>query len=377
MRKLIILMLLSVRLAAAQPADEQLSAWAGGLAAAFASGEGERAMTAAIDIPQLVGRSLEGLEVSAGQRRDLIAGVSGGFALTRQIAAAVAAGGSYRYRRLVTRPEGRRPLFRMMDQDGNCNWHELVMGTGPDGKPRIVDLHIYMTGELLSTTMRGTFAVLLPNQGGFFARLLGGGATGADVEAFSAVTTAFQKQDWRGVLARSDAMPDRMRSLKMLGMLRIQAAQKLDQATYLKELEAFGARNPDDPALLLMSIDTLFMQERFDKLKGVLARLSRLVGEDAQIDVIRANIALTRGDLAASQAEAIKATTHEDDWTWAWNTRLGVDLKCKDNADIVRCLDRLTGLGTHFKPLAGVAGFADFAASPEYAAWLQRQPQTP
>lgn len=377
--KPLLALLICCTLGAADSATAAIEAWARSLHQAFAEGRGGPVLQGAMDLATLSERAVDGLGLSAADRAEFIKGVRnsqlGENSLHGQIAAQVAQGGTYRFRRVVARGDGPRALFRLVGPDGLSNWHELVIRQ-QRGAVRVVDIDIYVTGELVSTTIR-TFSVLaqVGQKPSLLERLLG--SSGKEAEALVEGVTEARRHQQAGrhqqALNRLRALPAEAQKAKLIAFLKVQSAQAMEESIYLAELDSYARLFPADPGQALMSIDAEIMRKRWDRALAAIATLEVRTGEDAQVECLRANVQQMAGQAELARLHGQRATALEPDWNWGWYTRIGLGLEAKDWDEVATALDGLAANGMDVEQLVAADLYAPFRASPVFTAWYGRR----
>ena len=87
-------------------------------------------------------------------------GKAGDTHFAQQLCEAVRKDGSYTLLRVRVIDGKPRPLFRLLT-DGGLNYHDLVLETNADGEIHIVDVHIAISGEFMTQTVRRLYLLLL------------------------------------------------------------------------------------------------------------------------------------------------------------------------------------------------------------------------
>ncbi len=141
-----------------QPAQDPWTECAQRLeAAAYAKKPAD--MQALIDWPAIVDHACQGITISPQQRQGFLAAAQSGVYFETQIRDAVTRGGSYHCVRLKEDPVGRRALFRLISDTG-VNYHEILLSAAADAPPRVVDVQVHATGQMLSESMHWVFVPL-------------------------------------------------------------------------------------------------------------------------------------------------------------------------------------------------------------------------
>lgn len=367
-------------LAAGEPDDQALAPGFTRLAAEVAEAiEGDKPQIAdeRWDLEQFGDRTLAGLKLEPGERRDFIAGMSSTFKWGTMNAKQLGDGGSYRLVR-TSRQEGRpHALYRMVNSEGALNYHHLSFTSdGPDAKA--IDAYIHTSGELLSETMRVMIAPTFAKQKGTSLAKVLGLPDDDHLTGFVKLHQLMEQGDHRGALAAYAALPKATRALKGILLQRLRAAQQVGDREYRLALKELAAAFPKDPATSFMLIDAHFMDKELEPGLACIDRLEQALGGDPYLDTQRAALLMETGHLPEARLKAEAAVRNEPAVKYCWWTLVTVTLRQRDHR---RTADLLTEMKERFAltfgDLAEIPDYKQFVASPEYAAWLKQQRAEP
>jgi hypothetical protein len=200
--------------------------------------------------------------------------------------------GSYTYLGIQTIDGERRPILRVLSEQG-LNYHELIVEAGADGKPRIVDIYIVVMAESIVQTERRMYLML--------THLGANQQFDPNTEALVTLSEKWQKQDFQGTLDAYDAAPERIKRDRVMSLCRIMAAQRLGKdELYFTALAEYAKLNKEDATADLLSIDLMFNKKDFAGGMKVLDSLERKMGTDGGIDFYRTNLNLIMGNTKAA-----------------------------------------------------------------------------
>jgi hypothetical protein len=291
--------------------------------------------------------------------------------LTSQIIKQVRSGGSYYYLGTVNREEGPRAIFRLLLADNTLNYHELVLARGPQGV-RTVDMFIYTSGERLSeATQRILLRKLPPETRALLAKLSGRNrAVARQYNVLPEVTEPFQRGEYERVLAIYASLPTELRHDKTVQVLRVAAAQKVNDAEYAAAMDEYMRIFPGDPSIYLMAIDAHILAGRFAQAHEALDRLDQRVGGDPYLQTVRAQAFLQEGNLPQVEQIAEKMLAENPRSVSAHWMLVFSSMLSKRFETTVYLLGKLQNeLGVPLGDLSLAPGYAEFAASPAFAQW--------
>lgn len=285
------------------------------------------------------------------------------------IAKGIKENGSYTYLGIKTIEGERRPILRLMSDQG-LNYHELIVEAGADGKPHIVDIYIVMTAESIVQTERRMYLML--------THMGADKKVDPNIDSLVTLTEKWQKQDFQGTLDAYDAAPDKLKRDRVMSLYRIMAAQRLGKdEIYFTALGDYAKLHKEDATADLLSIDLMFNKKDFAGAMKVLDSLEEKMGADGGIDFYRANLKATAGDAKAALEYAAKAV--EKDPT-LFNAADFCLTKALQNGDFPTAKKYLLIIennrrGFRFGDLKGAKLFEEFVKSPQYAQWQKERPR--
>src|SRR5262249_26702303 len=156
-----------------------------------------------------------------------------------------------------------------------------------------------MSGELVSQTMRNVYLpVATHDSRGILEKLVG--SEQEFMKNFPKITQMANDLKEGKNQAVSDTfrqLPASVQKEKLVLLLRLRAAQNLDESIYTAAIEDIRKHYPNDPSIDLLSIDYYFMKKQYAKSLECIDRLDKAVAGDPQLQVTRAGIHMTEGRL--------------------------------------------------------------------------------
>lgn len=327
-----------------------------------------------LDAVALARRSAATFSESKKERDDFVRGFTNGASRLAPmwISQVRAQKGRARFLRVHTFKGMRGPLLRY--DLGNGYNYVLLIAEPRGAAPQVVDIFLATTGQRLSDSLGAVSVLLVAPNPGLLDRLFG--VTRIDY----GVATTFKElgqQQRAGRTADAYAtlqkLPEAIRNQRVVLNIGVQLASQLgDEDIYRQELARLARRYKDDPTAAFTLIDYYFFEGDFKSAMEAVAGMERAFGNDAAIAMMKANIAMTGGDLAAARRYAQQAVDLEpdnEDGRWTLVTSL---MRAEDYAAGIQVLESLErDFGYHFDParFAGNEVYAGFVQSPEYAAW--------
>lgn len=288
--------------------------------------------------------------------------------ISRDLQQTLAKGGTYKLGANRTIDGERRVKFRLLHGDGSFNYHDFVV-VWQAGEVKAVDLHVLVTGEPLSATLR---RVLLP---------IAAEANKNIVDRLTKAESIYVKnadkigkmsephKNPKGVLAVYEELPEELKSNKSIQAIRLQAASASDDdATYMAVIEDYRRRFPADPSVQIVSVDYFFMKKMYREALQGIDVLERMAGPDAYLNVLRASTHLELQDLDAARRETAAALKREPDLAPAVNLGIALDLAEGNEKAALQKINEARRLKVDL---------SDVEQNPDYIALMARQKQAP
>lgn len=278
------------------------------------------ALTASLDMEALTDTALAGLNIGAKDMQDFTNGLRSSMSkptgFSRQIVDNVTPDGSFRLLRLLTVNNQKRARFRLASSDQGVNYMDFLLSRRANGQVKAVDIHVFMSGELLSATLRRLVLPLAAEKNkGLLARLRGEESDYLQsIGDFQKMAQATQQGNHQEAIRLYQGLPASLQKEKMALLLRMRAASALNDAEYTRALEDFRAHHANDPAADIVSIDYYYLRKQPDKALEKIDRLDKAVGGDPYLNTLRAAMMLETNRIAEAlrlMEETVKAMPDE------------------------------------------------------------------
>ncbi len=272
-----------------------------------------------IDWEQVLDRILDGVKISAEQRRKVAGGLLGGIknkgSFTGRLVDNSKAGGSLDFLRV--RQDNRGPLImlrmRFPLSSGGFDYIDLAPGRSADGKVRAFDVRFLTNGEFISTLLRHMLLPMIAREAPDSRNALS--RSDRDfLDDFPRVVKMnndiIQGKMNDALAIVKDLKPETKRQKAVL-LNRLRAAQEVDHHEYRAVLEEFRQTYPEDPCLDLLLIDYYTLKKDFVRTDETIDRLDKAVGGDPSLNLSRASLRVVQGDLAGAEKFAKRAIEEE------------------------------------------------------------------
>ena len=335
------------------------------------------ALSALFDWNEFANRSLAGMGLSAAEQAGFTRGVTkaveGPQGLIGSLATRIGSG-SAKFVRVTNRPEGKRVLIRMIFEDGASNYIEWVLAIDAGGQLKCVDGYSYLTGELLTTTIR---RLMVPAMAGLHPTILQK-LSGTERDAakhldnMQKMMGAVKSGQFQEVLVIYAKLPDSLKREKAILLQRMMATQQLGDAEYTKALEDFQKYFPDDPALDLIRLDYWVLKKDYQAAIDGLKRLETAMGGiDGHLHSLMAIQFVQLGNIAEARKAAEESLVVDPDCGTPYQAMVMTNLKEQKYDDALKHMKLLFEKAImEFLEMKTDPDFAGFLKSPQYKEWL-------
>lgn len=330
------------------------------------------AVDARCDQEAVLAIALQGIDPELPQVKGFRQGVkkSAGFGFGPLLKGIMENGGSYTLLRTRRVKGSFRALCRLIHPDGSLNYHDLVVAGKP---PRVADIDLMAIGDTISGTYRQALLKALAAEPSRLGRLLG-----KENEYAKALPQLIRlsnlKREGKNaeVWAAFDALPEILKKDKDALFLRYQAALELGDKEMTRAFEDFRAAFPAEVCVDFFSIDAHFTAQRFAEALKAIDRVDALVGGDAYLQVLGANIHTAAGEHPQAVERCRRALAAEKTLAPAYETLLGLSLSMKDfktTAETLTAYER--DGGAELNDVTGLEAYQEFVKSEAGRAWLK------
>lgn len=324
-----------------------------------------------IDIDQLVARSTRGVAAPKGFADGFGQGVRrSGVPLGKQIVAAWDDESDFHLLRM--RLDGTVPhaLFRVISKAG-INYLDLELARNAKGEVVVSDIYPYISGELLSETLRRTYLQAANESGlNLVDKLMGKEQEFIknlpklqDMQRFS------QQEKFAEVVKTFNELPLSLRQNKSFLLIRLNASSHLEEAEYQKAIADFEKAFPNDPSLDLISIDGQMMRKDYAAVMKTIDQLDARV-KDPYLHYLRGSVMLDKGDGKAARRYFQSAIDAEPRLVMPYWVLISLSLTDKQYKDTARYLTGIErNAGVRLSDLTQLEQYQGFVKSKEYKAW--------
>jgi hypothetical protein len=358
--------------ATAKPSDEECTAFGRQLAELVATGRGQELVNL-LDRTELLNRIVTGMGMSESDERDFRQGMSEG--ITGNLSKQYATFTSARFLRLQKVDNETRALVRMVSEEGAANYTAFICFRGPNGALRWADAYPYLSGQTMAQSSRqAALPLIAQSKKGLLERLTQ--TESAYVTNFSKIhqaSQALQTGDAARVWKLCETFPAELQKDRTVLILRLRAAQALDDAKYLKVIGDWESAFPNDSTLDFVSIDGAILRKDYPAALKHVTAFSKQIGGDTYLDYLTANVLVMakRYDEARKTARAVLVA--EPTLTEAFDTLLSISLETKNHVETVSVLDEIQQRFPTIdleKQVVATEPYAEFRLSKAHQEWV-------
>lgn len=283
--------------------------------------------------------------------------------------AAVAAGGSFKFLRVVENGTGTTALFRLTHADGGVPEYMAFLVEGDeDGAGLATDVDIAGEGGLLSLRLRRYFLALSSET----IRNLEDKVRGHDkldvryAKGFDAAQEAFAAGENERCVFQLQLLPEEMKSDRAVVLLNLDASRALGDDAFRDALADARRRFPSDIAVERRALDHFLLTNSFANARATVRALNAAVGGDPYLDWLLAGVEDASGDLEAARAACRRAIEREPTLEDAWWTMLSYAVRQEKWSEASFVLQRMDArFEIDWKALSASPFHAAFFASAE------------
>lgn len=303
--------------------------------------------------------------------KGFLSAVPPGLGLGSQLVKVMGENGSFRLVRFNWNDGHPKALYRIITLEGALNYYEFHLGERKDSRLSIRDVYVYLNGEMFTETMR---RILTSDKRSPIFRLLAPEMVEGKgmMKAIDSMSKLVKSGEYQAAMNYYDAIPEAARKEKALQLQRMQAAQQLGDTVYAQVLEDMSRQFAGDPSMDLLMIDHYVMKRQFDSALTAVDRLDRAIGGDPYLNLLRANVAAEKNEIAPAKDYIQKVISYDSTLTAPYFALTALTLLEENHAETAKVLDLIENrMGVTFDPndLAQDPDYAAFARSAEFRAW--------
>lgn len=276
--------------------------------------------------------------------------------------------GSYTFLHAYKKEGNYHLLFRMIGI-GGINYHDYTLGRNKEDF-WIQDIYNFFTGESMNEIMIRTYTIgrTMVNEPNADEAILLSNWTHYN-KIFSYVINGKYKK----ALKKWSEIPDEIKNNKNQLSLSLNIAKHLDSESFNSIYKRYTQHYPESGAKYMIAIDALDMQGNLELSLACADRLDAYLFHDPIIDLIRANIYYSLGDLAKTQLLLESVTSMLPEYESSYISLLSLYLETKKYNEATVLLDQIRyNFGSYKEDLHPLlVEYPEFLRSNEYAKWIE------
>lgn len=266
-------------------------------------------------------------------------------------------------------------VFRVDLGTRGLDYWRMEMTAGKTGDVRIVDWINYATGAAVSRGMADVFTLMLGDDPKSQATAgHGQSAQPSNRWVLVGFFAAFRKARYQTALMLYDELPQWMKRDRYIQIARLRAAKAVGSSKYQEMLSDLAKTYGSDKRMSLALVDHYIYAKNYARAQTMVDRVTKMVGKDAGLDGLHANIAYRAGHFRRAVRycrRAIREDPDYEDTYWTLLNTLVADGHYDDAVLVLRILDGKFGHTLNVKAVKHMPGFAGFTQSRQYQAWVQ------
>lgn len=217
-------------------------------------------------------------KLSAGMERGIGEGLNktdmGG-----QIIRQVEKKGSYELVKHYEKDKVQHLVYRLYSEEG-LNYHDFEL-VKKNGKVSIADYYIYLAGENFSSMLANLLALFEKPSGKATDEY-------QSMQSLQRIKSLMNQGRAKEAKELFDQLSPQFRDQKTIRIIGMQLSSQIDNDIYLKELEDFQARYPNEPNTYLLTLDAAILNKDYEKALSNINHLDSLINKDKFLDFYRA-----------------------------------------------------------------------------------------
>lgn len=221
--------------------------------------------------------NLEPSQYNESIRRGIKTGLKWGTKLTEGISSK----GSYSFIKQYEKNNVHHLLFRLYDHS-SLNYHDFELKR-TNGKPGIVDIYIYVTGEKISETLKG---LVVDSKDEFSDR--SAPDKDGDIDKLPHLRKLIEEGKNREALDIYDNLTEKMKKNRTFQLMHVQICAGLTEEEYANAIAEYKRLYPNEPNMQLLLIDGYVLRREYDKALEAVNELDKMIDKDPLLDFHRA-----------------------------------------------------------------------------------------
>ncbi len=276
-------------------------------------------------------------------------------------------GGQAKFLRITKRAGSDRILVRLDLGESGFDYMEYLAERKANGDYQVIDWYQLSTGQLFSDTIGAISRLMIDPNPGLVMKFLGVKKVDQDVvDQIRTMTNLIREGKFDEASDTYTKLPSHVKDKRIMITVGMTAAIRGgNEARYKELLGDLAQHHGDDPSAAFMLIDYYFYQKTWDKVLASVDAIESRFGQDAMLELLRANVYLGNNELEKLEHHARKAIEIEPDFVDPYFTLSTGYVNAEKHAEAVKIFDVLVSkFGYQFNK-------DDFYAEPLYSKFVQ------
>ncbi|NOT51807.1 MAG: hypothetical protein HOP10_11090 [Chitinophagaceae bacterium] len=240
--------------------------------------------------------------------RSFGAGLSDKMNIGTQLVRSLSKKGTYELVKQYEKDKKQHLLFRLY-YDGSLNYHDIEL-TKSGKEIKIVDMFIYISGELFSETINNLYRQM--------KTMMSKGETSFEDRWLLEMPKLKQKMnagEYEEAMEIFERLPEKVQKMKAVQLTHIMIASGLDDMErYEDAIDEYTRLYPDEPNMHLVLLDSYILKKEYDKALHSVNELDRMIDKDPFLDYYRYLIYNIKEDSINARASIIKVMKNMPDF---------------------------------------------------------------
>jgi len=218
-------------------------------------------------------------------------------------------------------------IFRLHGvKEGTLNYHDYEL-IKTANKARIADVYIYLSGEMLTETMRNLFNSVFEKSNDAAQQNL----TGAeDMKEIKQLMNRGKNAEAKKMY---DALPAYLKKSKAVLLFDVLICSSLSNEEYAESIRNFREKFPNEPNMSLMMIDGYFLQKEYPKMLEAINALDAQINKDPLLDYYRYLSYSLMEDDKNARTYLARLVKNMPDFQKGYQELIAIDLEAKNIAE--------------------------------------------
>lgn len=278
---------------------------------------------------------------------------------------------SAKFLRMLNEKGTLRPLIRIDYEDAGHEYIILYVSK----VSKITDIFFASRGKTMSESYTQALQMLISPGKSFINKLLSRKVVDQDlVQKFNKIGEYRRSGEIQKAYDIIQSFPKEAQQQRIIIDIAIEFAQSISDEEYMRQLTLLEKYYGDDESTQFMLVDYYFMQEDYKNALKALVKVTERFGDDGALNVLKATMSFSDGDLESAEQFALNGIELEADFVDSYWALADIYNHKKEFDQLVKVFDDLTvNFGVEFTPesIGSVPSFNEFSQSNAFKEWME------